>query len=122
MLKGLKYGVPKWLADALGVYWSKGITVDLRDVPGFDHVRTYKSRVVISQPYEAKGAVAEVLAKLHGQGIRIRLWGVSPYFPGRTFSLLLWRPEDEELAREIEEVMAKAGPETPKPSTHSEWA
>lgn len=122
MLKGLKYGAPKWLADALGAYWSRGTITDLRGVPGFDHVRTYKSRVVISQPYEAKGEVGEVLAKLHGQGVRIRLWGVSPYFPGRTFSLLLWRPEDDELAREIEGVMVKAGPEKPKPSTHSEWA
>lgn len=62
-----------------------------------------------------------MLAKLHAQGVRIRLWGVSPYFPGRTFSLLLWRPEDEELAREAAELMAEGSPTKPEPVRHAQW-
>lgn len=121
MLKNLDYGIPRWLAEALGLPWSKDITPTLDNVAGFDHVRTYKSRIVISQPYEADGELGDTLANLHKLGICIRLWGVSPYYPGRTFSLLLWRPEDEDLAREIMEVMNGAGPEKPA-STHSQWA
>ena len=43
----LRYGAPRRLVEALGKPWSKGMFYDLRDVPGFDHVRTYKGRVVI---------------------------------------------------------------------------
>jgi len=50
MLKGLTYGIPKWLADALDIHWSRDMfnTLEGSHWPGFDHVRTYKRRVVIS--------------------------------------------------------------------------
>jgi hypothetical protein len=121
MLKGLSYGIPKWLADALGAPWSKGTIQTLDGRPGFDHVRTYKSRVVISQPYEANGELGETLAKLHKQGICIKLWGQSPYFSGRTFSIVLWREEDSQLAKEITILMAKGRPEIPAEPTYSQW-
>jgi len=100
-MKGLKYGAPRWLVEALGTKWDAGQIYSLDREPGFDHVRTYKGRVVISQPYEANEEIASVLAKLVAQGVKARLWGISPYNPGRTFSIVLWRQEDEALAREI---------------------
>jgi hypothetical protein len=110
MLKGLSYKVPKWLTDEFGRTQPKGIISDLHGVPGFDHVRTYKSRVVVSQPYEANGEPGNVLTKLHAKGICIRVWGVSPYFSGRTFSLVLWRPEDAAVASELMERMFQNHP------------
>jgi hypothetical protein len=122
MLNGLSDGIPKWLADALGVPWSEDCIPLLNGWQGFDHVRTYKSRVVISQPYEANGEIGETLAKLHKQGICIKIWGVSPYFPGRTFSIVFWREEDFQIAQEIGILMAKGRPEKPDCATHSEWS
>jgi hypothetical protein len=119
MLKGLSYSIPKWLAKALGVPDAE--ILQNFQWPGFDHVRTYKRRVVIAQPYEGDGQTCENLAKLHQQGICIRLWGISPYFPGRTFSVLLWRSEDEPLMREICEEMAKGSPDKPNPETNVLW-
>lgn len=118
MLTELSYVIPKWLAKALGI--PKAQTLQHTDWPGFDHVRTYKKRVVISQAYEGNGHTCETLARLHQEGIKIRLWGVSPYFPGRTFSLILWRAEDEALVHEVCELMAQAAPTKPGP-TNAEW-
>jgi hypothetical protein len=120
MLEGLSYRIPKWLAEALDV--PEAETLHNFEWPGFDHVRTYKRRVVISQLYEGNGQTCETLAKLHEKGIRIRLWGVSPYFPGRTFSVILWRPEDESLVEEVFELMAKGSPEKPQPDGHVQWS
>lgn len=105
MMTGLRYGAPRWLVEALGHEWNAGQVYPLDREPGFDHVRTYKGRVVISQPYEANEEIANVLAKLVDQGVKVRLWGISPYNPGRTFSIVLWRKEDKTLAREVMEKM-----------------
>jgi hypothetical protein len=120
MLRGLSYGVPQWLAEALGEPWSEDRIPLLDGWQGFKHARTYKSRVVISQPYEADGELGETLARLHKQGIRIKVWGVSPYFSGRTFSIILWRDEDFQLAQEIGTLMAQGRPEKPDSATHSD--
>jgi hypothetical protein len=121
MLRGLSDGIPKWLADALEVPWSEDCIPLLKGWQGFDHVRTYKSRVVISQPYEANGELGKTLAKLHEQGICVKVWGVSPYFPGRTFSIVLWRDEDFQLAQEIATLMATGRPEKREESIYSDW-
>lgn len=121
MLKELSDGIPRWLADALGVPWSEDRVPLLNGWQGFDHVRTYKSRVVISQPYEANGELGQTLAKLHEQGICVKVWGVSPYFPGRTFSIILWREEDFHVAQEIGTMMAKKRPQKREESSCSEW-
>jgi hypothetical protein len=114
MLKDLSYGIPEWLADALGADPEQ----TLNGWPGFDHVRTYKSRVVVSQPYEASGEMIGILAKLNDKGIHMKFSGVSPYSPGRTFSLVLWRSEDDQLAREIVEIMAG---QMPWKAAHPHW-
>lgn len=104
MTKGLKYGAPRWLVEALGDEWRRGFFYDLMDHrnAGFDHVRTYRNRVAISQPYEANGEqLGKTLVKLAGQNIRVRVWGVSPYYPRQTFSVVMWRAEDQELAHEL---------------------
>ena len=121
MLKGLSDGIPRWLADALDVPWGEDCKPLLNGWQGFDHIRTYKSRVVISQAYEANGEIGETLAKLHKQGVCIKLWGVSPYFPGRTFSIVLWREEDFEIAQEIGTLMSKGKPEKREDSIYSNW-
>ena len=104
-MKGLKYGAPRWLAEGLDLKYDEGQIYTLDGENGFDHVRTYKGRVVISQPYEANEKLVNILAKLAAQGIKFRLWGISPYNPGHTFSIVLWRKEDEALAREVMEKM-----------------
>jgi hypothetical protein len=104
MMKGLKYGAPRWLVEALGGEWRNGNLYDLREHKdaGFDHVRTYRGRVAISQTYEANGGqLGKTLVKLTAQGIQLRIWGISPYYPGSTFSLVLWRVEDQVVAREV---------------------
>jgi hypothetical protein len=78
--------------------------------------------VVISQPYEAGAGLGSLLVKLDKQGIRVRLWGVSPYCPGHTFSLVLWRNEDESLAREVMEKMhAPFAHDKSTPPTMQQW-
>jgi hypothetical protein len=121
MLFGLRHGAPRWLVEALGVNWAAGMVYDLRDVPGFDHVRTYKGRVVVSQTYETTEELGAVLERLRECGIRVRLWGISPYFPGRTFSLVIWRPEDEAFAREIMKRMQKLFVYAQPAKTNEQW-
>jgi hypothetical protein len=122
MLKGLSYKVPKWLVEAIGLEWDKDLIPRLDKDAGFDHVRTYKSRVVISQPYEADGSIGETLAKLQKRGIRIRVWGTSPYYPGNTFSIVLWRPQDDSFAHEVMELMAAGRPGAPDKKAHLRWS
>lgn len=123
MLSELSHGAPRWLLDELGRSWHPELIDDLRDLSGFDHLRTYKGRVVISQPYEATEKIGTVLALLAGHGIRVRIWGISPYFPERTFSLVIWREEDEALASEIMDRMQKPFEAVaPKQPSHKEWA
>jgi hypothetical protein len=122
MLFGLRYGAPRWLVEALGVTWAAGMVYDLRDVPGFDHVRTYKGRVVVSQTYETTEELGAVLERLRERGIRVRLWGISPYYPGRTFSLVIWREQDEACALEIMEKMHEPFASIQPPKTNEQWA
>ena len=108
MLAGLRYGAPRWLVEALGMQWRPGLLYNLRDKDGIDHLRTYKRRVVVAQPYEASGNLGVWLVKLTQQGICIRIWGISPYYPCRTFSIVIWRKEDEELALEVMKKMSES--------------
>jgi len=124
MMKGLEYGAPRWLVEALGHEWRNGEFYDLFDGrdAGLDHVRTYKERVVVSQTYEAPGKqLGEMLVKLAGRGVRVRVWGISPYYPGRTFSIVMWRAEDESLAREIMEKMHEPFHGSEQPRTSEQW-
>jgi hypothetical protein len=89
---------------------------------GFDHVRTYQNRVAISQPYEANGEqLAKTLVKLAGQDIRVRVWGISPYYPGYTFSLVMWHAESEALAHEVMEKMHAPFEQSEQPTTGGQW-
>ncbi|PYX30484.1 MAG: hypothetical protein DMG80_12160 [Acidobacteria bacterium] len=122
MLSGLGYGAPRWLVEALGQSWLPEMIHDLQGIPGFDHVRTYKNRVVISQPYEATEMIGKVLADLADRGILARLWGISPYFSGHTFSIVIWREQDAACAREIMEKMFKSFSEDKcEAPVHKEW-
>lgn len=122
-MNGLKYGAPRWFIEALGVKWDAGQVYTLDGEPGFDHVRTYKGRVVISQPYDANEELVGILAKLVAQSVKVRFWGISPYNPGRTFSMVVWRQEDEVLALEVMEKMF--GPfntvDKVEPPTMKQW-
>jgi len=122
-MNGLKYGAPRWLVEALGRKWDAGQIYTLDRESGFDHVRTYKRRVVISQPYEANGEIASILTKLIAQAVKVRFWGISPYNPGRTFSIVLWRQEDENLALEVMEKMFAPWSRVDKvePPTMKQW-
>jgi len=121
MMKELKCGLPRWFFDLFGEDWPKSQTgavrlpsaaADLGHRAGFDHVRTYKGRVVISQPYQADGAkLGAVLTKLASQGIAVRIKGDSPYYPGQTFLIVIWRKEDDELAHEILSKMMNRNPD-----------
>ncbi len=103
MLAHLTRGIPRWLSAALEVAWDEGIYPG--EIPGLDHVRTYKDKIVISQPYIVHEEIVDVLTKLVKKGIRFRIWGISPYFPGHTFSVVLWRAGDEDVLKEILEKM-----------------
>ena len=123
MMKGLKYGAPRWLVEALGQEWCAWPVYTLEEEPGFDHVRTYKGRVVISQPYDANQEMVNILAKVAAEGVKIRFWGCSPYNPGRTFSIVLWRQEDEALAHEVMEKMfaSWSRADNVEPPTMKQW-
>ena len=58
--------------------------------------------------------------KLAAHDIKVRVWGVSPYYPARTFSMVLWRAEDEALAHELMEKMNTPF-ERSEPITGQEW-
>jgi|SRR6185437_5154983 hypothetical protein len=123
-MKGLAYGAPRWLVEALGDEWRDGMFYDLmnyRDA-GFDHVRTYRKRIALSQTYEAKGdELGQTLMKLTERGIRVRVWGISPYFPGHTFSMVMWRAEDEALAIEVMEKMHEPFAQSEQPISGQKW-
>ena len=122
MLAGLHYGAPRWLVEALGETWNEGCFNDLNGTPGFDHVRTFRDVVAISQPYEASERLGVVLTKLDEQGINVRLWGISPYYPGHTFSMVIWREQDHEAAREIIKRMhAPFAADACKARSHEQW-
>jgi hypothetical protein len=124
MLKGLKLGAPRWLVEALDDEWRDGMDHDLlkHRKAGFDHVRTYRNRIALSQAYEATGAsLAETVMKLMTHDVNVHLWGVSPYYPSRTFSMVLWRDEDEALARELMEKMLGPFARSEQPKAGQEW-
>lgn len=124
MMKGLAHGAPRWLVEALGDEWRDGFLYDLMDYrdAGFDHVRTYRKRIALSQAYEANGAeLGETLIKLVAHGVKVRVWGVAPYYPARTFSMVLWRAEDEALANELMEKMHAPFARSDQPTTGQEW-
>lgn len=79
MMKDLKYGAPRWLVEALGHEWRNGYFYDLHEHRdgGFDHVRTYRGRVAISQTYEANEELGKTLVKLAEHGVQVRVWGVT---------------------------------------------
>jgi len=120
--RDLKYGAPRWLVEALGETWNRGCFNDLNGIPGFDHVRTFRGVVAISQPYEASEKLGAVLTKLAEQGINVRLWGVSPYFPGHTFSMIFWREQDLVAAKEIMKRMhAPFATDACTAPSHEQW-
>lgn len=74
---------------------------DLRQYKaGLDHHRHYKN-IAIAQPYAADGeSLLELLTACHANGLKVRLVGASNYYPGRTFTIAIYRPQDEKQLEE----------------------
>jgi hypothetical protein len=109
-LANVEDGIPVWLQKVLHEEFPMRFQRPARDVcstgawweAGCDHCRTYKKDVAIWQPYFAHTEpLLDLLTSLDRRGIQSEINGCSPYFPGRTLSIVIWRPEDEELALEL---------------------
>lgn len=62
-----------------------------------DHVSVWRTpkghRVMIAEPYGASGTdLAELIKTAHTLGIAVQCDGESPYYPGRTFRIVLTEP------------------------------
>ena len=62
---------------------------------GLDHERHYKN-IAVFQPYRAEGkALYALLAACEAAGLIVDISGISSYWPGTTFRIAIYRPEDE---------------------------
>jgi len=75
---------------------------------GLDHERRYKD-VAIYQPYDAVGAELLVLLNACEQaGLVVDISGISRYWPGSTFRIAIYRPEDAAQFREYRSLTEEA--------------
>jgi hypothetical protein len=62
---------------------------------GLDHQRHYKN-VAIFQPYKAQGKdLLALLTACEAAGLIVDISGISNYWPGTTFRIAIYRPDDE---------------------------
>ena len=94
----LQMSSPRWFTEVEEAIRERGVS--FQHDAGLDHHRHYKN-VAIFQPYHAEGKdLAILLAVCHEMGLKVHLCGSSYYLPGRTFSIAVWRPQDDKQFHE----------------------
>ena len=58
-------------------------------------------------PYRATEELGEWLTILKAHGVEAAIEGFSPYYPGPSFLMVMWRMEDEDVAEEYLRLMDK---------------
>jgi len=95
-LSTVYHGAPTWF-ETLQQNQPELFTHDA----GVDHVRHYK-QVAILQPYHADGTLLlQLLNFLSKQNLAVSLSGTTNYYPSRTFTIFVYRPEDAEQLAEF---------------------
>jgi hypothetical protein len=80
---------PVWFDEFIG-----GLSID-RYKAGLDHQRHY-GNVAVFQPYKAEGRhLLSFLSACEAAGLSVDISGISNYWPGTTFRIAVYRPEDE---------------------------
>jgi hypothetical protein len=91
-LRNPRWGTPKWFDKFVD---DIGGEISLHGDSGFDHPRGYKN-VAILQPYHAKGeALGAFLAACKEHGLKVFISGKTNYYPSATFTIVIYKPEDE---------------------------
>jgi hypothetical protein len=94
----LEFCFPQWFEE---IHEEIKARINYRN-GGLDHERHYKN-IAFAQPYHAHGdALAIVLEICHKHGLKTYLNGASQHWPSRTFSIAIYRPEDEAQFQEYE--------------------
>jgi hypothetical protein len=94
----LEFGVPDWFDEVEKDPAARGIHNSDHDA-GLDHYRHF-GPVAFLQPYDAQGEQLAVLLDVCAKrGLKVVFNGASYYYPGRTFSIAIFRPEDEQQFR-----------------------
>jgi hypothetical protein len=92
----LYVGSPKWFESILKD--NQG-TFDAYNA-GIDHLRHFKN-VAIMQPYHAHGSeLSKFLLLCESHKLIVKIFGVSNYWPGFTFTIIVYRAEDEKEFQE----------------------
>jgi hypothetical protein len=87
----LEFGFPQWFED---IYEEILEQTNFSDA-GIDHQRHYKN-IAFNQTYCAHGEGLDVLLDVcHKYGLKVHLNGASQHYPSRTFSIAIYRQQDE---------------------------
>ena len=93
VLRDPSWNTPEWFDEFIE---SMGGEFKFRGDGGFDHPRGYKN-VAVLQPYHARGeALLELLSACKEHGLKVYISGRTNYYPGSTFTIVIYKPEDEQ--------------------------
>jgi hypothetical protein len=97
-LRNPDWNEPEWFTEIVESVEEK---FSSRHDAGIDHIRSYKG-VVVLQPYHAKGeALLTLLSACKERGLKVFVSGKTNYYPSATFTIVIYKPEDERRMSEF---------------------